>query len=139
MTRAAMARPMLLAAMLAAGTVACTPQAGSAAPPLPTQPRARNTPPPVYPPELACADVGGLVVLNLTVTAEGHVADVRLVHGSKVPELDQAAATAVQKWTFAPATSLGKPIAKRIEVPVTFTPPQVRPDQCFALDSQRKS
>lgn len=104
----------------------------------PTQPRARDTPPPVYPPELACANVGGQVVLTLVITRDGRTSEIQVQRSSGNAQLDQSATQAVRGWTFTPATVGGQPAARRIQVPVTFRPPPIRPDSCFALDAQRR-
>lgn len=43
----------------------------------------------------------------------------------------------MQGWKFKPATRGGQPVAQTIQVPVSFNVPQVRPDECFALDAGR--
>ncbi|MGY1424666.1 energy transducer TonB [Lysobacter sp. A289] len=104
---------------------------------MPTQPLAVDTPPPTYPPELACADVGGEVGLIMQITADGHISDVRVENGSGHTALDEAAVAAVKTWRFEPATSRGEPVESDLRVPVTFTPPKMRPQMCFQLDEQR--
>jgi protein TonB len=103
-----------------------------------TNPIALATPPPTYPLELACANRGGQVVLMLTVGTIGVPTEVHSEVSSRRKALDAAAVAAVQKWHFTPATAQGKPIAARIRVPVTFTPPVMRPDVCFQLDEQQR-
>jgi protein TonB len=103
--------------------------------PASTEVAAVHTPPPDYPIELACAGQGGTTVLKVVVGPEGKPTDVQIQQSSGQPALDQAAQTRVtQDWTFNPATRAGQPVATTIQVPVTFNPPQPRPDQCFALD-----
>lgn len=134
-----MARPTLRLTLLAAAAAlaACT-DAPPAAPTVPsTQPLARTTPPPAYPEALACDGVGGQVLLQVDIGADGRPASMRVLGSSKESELDEAAIAAVRGWEFAPATRNGAPIPSRIQVPVTFTPPVPRPDRCFALDEQR--
>ncbi|GHA74362.1 energy transducer TonB [Cognatilysobacter bugurensis] len=129
-----------LAAVAAiAGLTACF-EAPPPAPSIsPTQPLARNTPPPAYPEALACEDVGGQVVLQLEIGADGRPASMRLLTSSGESQLDDAAIAAVRGWEFAPATRNGQPVTSRIQVPVTFTPPTPRPERCFVLDEQRAS
>lgn len=105
-----------------------------------TDPLAIDTPPPTYPMELACAGLGGEVVLALSLDAQGFPADVRIENSSRRPALDVAAVAAVRTWRFQPATNRGQPVPTRIRVPVKFTPPVMRPDRCFGFDEeQRKS
>lgn len=104
-----------------------------------TQLMAVNTPPPGYPEELACNDIGGQVVLQLTVGPEGTPTDVKITRSSGVPALDKSASEAVRSWQFEPATRGGNPVPSQLSVPVTFTPPTPRPDSCFALDEKRRT
>lgn len=133
-----MIRPSLRLLVLAAtvGLAACF-EAPPAAPSVPpTQPLARNTPPPAYPEALACDGVGGQVVLRLEIGADGRPASMRVLTSSGETELDESAIAAVRNWEFAPATANGQPVASNIQVPVTFTPPSPRPERCFVLDEK---
>jgi protein TonB len=96
-----------------------------------------DTPPPEYPLALACAGVGGQSLLQVEVGPAGTPTRIELVRGSGNDELDRLAKEAVQGWKFRAATSGGTPVAQSIQVPVNFTPPDVRPDACFALDAGR--
>ncbi|MFC5568855.1 energy transducer TonB [Lysobacter yangpyeongensis] len=100
------------------------------APPAPTQPMAQDTPPPDYPPELACRQVGGTAVLNVALAANGYPVRIDIVTSSGNKTLDDAAVAAVHDWKFRPATLRGKPTTSRLQVPVTFTPPNPPPDEC---------
>lgn len=112
----------------------------SVPPPVPsTQVMAIDTPTPAYPPELACADIGGEVVVRLTVGTEGQPVDVVLVETSGQPALDAAALEAVKTWRFEPATRGGVATTSKINVPVTFTPPLEKPDSCRVLEDQQRS
>ena len=86
---------------------------------------------------VACAGIGGQTVLDVQVGVEGTPAAITLVRGSGNDQLDQLARDAVQGWKFRPATRAGQPVAQNIQVPVSFTPPAVRPDACFAIDAGR--
>ena len=85
-----------------------------------------DTPPPAYPLELACDDIGGKVVLALTVGPEGTVTGVQTRQGSGQPALDAAALEAVRDWRFRPATRNGEPVEVQITVPMTFNVPPLR-------------
>jgi len=102
-----------------------------------TEVAAVDTPTPAYPMELACAGVGGQVILSLAVGVEGTPTGVRLVLTSGNEALDQAAVEGVKDWQFKPATRGGQPQATTIQVPVNFNVPQPRPEACFALDAKR--
>ncbi|WP_045727572.1 energy transducer TonB [Xanthomonas sp. GPE 39] len=104
----------------------------------PTEVAAVRTPPPDYPIELACAGLGGKVVLKVVVGVQGKPTEVNVVSSSGQAALDTAAQQAVHEWMFNPATRNGQAVPWTIQVPVNFTPPQPRPDRCFALDAQPK-
>ena len=104
-----------------------------------TEPVALDTPPPAYPMQLGCVDLGGQVVLQVTIGVEGKPTAIRMIRSSKAKPLDDAAIAAVRGWTFRAATRGGKPTPVSIQVPVTFTPPDVRPESCFAYDEQKKN
>ena len=130
-----------LALAVTIGLAGCgvnTPTPAQSPLPAATGPLAVDTPPPDYPLELACAGAGGEVALVLALDAQGIPADVHVENSSRHPALDAAAIAAVRTWRFQPATSRGKPVPTRIRVPVTFTPPVMRPDRCFAFDEQQR-
>ena len=104
-----------------------------------TDPIAQDTPPPAYPLEVACAGLGGQVILVLSVAADGTPGDVRTESSSRRKALDAAAITAVRTWRFKPATNRGEPVAGRIRVPVTFTAPVMRPEVCFRFDEEQRA
>lgn len=104
-----------------------------------TRVMAVETPPPAYPPEVACADVGGRVLIRLTVGTDGRAAGVEMLESSGQPALDASALEAVKTWRFEPATRDGQPAATQINVPVTFTPPVEKPEMCFALEDRQRS
>lgn len=134
-TRSTLLLSASLATLLLAG---CNREAGDAAPVvMPTQPAAVDTPPPEYPVELACQDVGGTVGLILKIGTDGAPTDIRVENSSGHPQLDSAAAEAVTDWVFRPGTRGGSPVETDLRVPVTFTPPVERPDACFQLEDAR--
>ncbi|WP_394541067.1 energy transducer TonB [Lysobacter enzymogenes] len=119
-----------LAFALAALAAGCG-QRAAEEPIVPSTPlRAVDTPPPDYPLEIGCDQVGGKVVLQLTVGAEGKPTRAHVLTSSGVPELDAAATKGVQRWRFEAATRNGKPVATDIQVPVTFHAPAERPEHC---------
>lgn len=117
----------------------CHPQQEGPAPVRHTEPTVLDAPAPNYPLELACEGTGGQVELLLTIGVDGRASAFRLTRSSKLDALDQAAQEAVRGWKFKPATRGGKPVTTRIKVPITFTPPAVRPTACFALDEKAKT
>lgn len=116
---------------------ACQPQPPP--PPVPTtELLAVDTPPPGYPEELACDNIGGQVILALTIGVDGKPSSVDVFRSSGAAALDQAAKEGVRTWTFKPATRGGQPQTSRLQVPVNFNPPVERPQSCFALEEKRR-
>jgi TonB family protein len=75
--------------------------------------------PPHYTDPARRAGLEGEVLLEMVVTAEGTVTDVRVLQrlGSG---LDERAIAAVQQWQFSPARRHGVPVAVLVEVAVEF-------------------
>jgi TonB family protein len=73
---------------------------------------------PVYPSAALASNVTGVVVLEATIGRVGTVGDVRVLRS--VPELDQAAASAVRQWLFTPTYLNGRPIDVTMTVTVNF-------------------
>jgi len=119
---------LLMAVVLAACDRA--PVEPETAPPPPTPPMAQETPPPDYPPELACRQIGGQTVLDVSLAANGLPVDVRVARSSGTKVLDDSAITAVREWKFKAATVRGKAVPSKLQVPVTFAPPNPPPDEC---------
>lgn len=132
--------PLLATSTVLAATLSACGGSGTPAAPVaaPTELAAVDTPPPEYPIELACAGIGGMSTLKVVVGIEGVPTEVGVFKSSGQPALDEAAQKAVHGWQFKAATRNGQAISQTIQVPVTFTPPAERPNQCFALDSQRQ-
>jgi protein TonB len=138
-TSIGLAGPLIVASLIASAlAVGCQkveplPQVTS------SRPMAIDTPPPVYPAELACEGTGGRVLLMLTIGVEGKPTEARMLQSSGVPALDAAAKDAIRTWRFEPAKVNDRPQPAKISVPVTFTPPKVRPPECFVLDEKSKN
>ncbi len=77
-------------------------------------------PPPVYPRVARRRNYQGTVLLDVRVTVEGKVADVRLARSSGHQILDRSALDAVEKWRFEPARRAGRPVETWVRVPVRF-------------------
>jgi protein TonB len=115
-----------------------SPQSPATATAAPTEVAAVQTPPPDYPAELACTGVGGKSVLNVVVGPQGTPTAVSLITSSGNSQLDESAAKRVREWKFKPATRNGQAISTTIQVPVSFNPPQPKPDDCFAIEERMR-
>jgi protein TonB len=73
---------------------------------------------PRYPQQAFVQKVEGVVLLEILIDADGHVARARIVHS--VPLLDGAALEAVREWRFVPALKAGRPVASLAFAPVSF-------------------
>lgn len=130
-------RLLSLSLIAATGLAGCGPSEPPAPPPPPpTEVAAVKTPPPQYPLELACIGVGGTSTFKVTIGADGKPSEVALLTGAGNPQLDELARTAVQGWQFKAATRNGAAVPATIQVPVSFNPPQPKPDQCFAIEER---
>jgi len=130
-------RLLSLSLIAATGLAGCGPsEPPPPPPPPPTEVAAVKTPPPQYPLELACMGVGGTSTFKVTIGADGKPSEVALLTGAGNPQLDELARTAVQGWQFKAATRNGAAVPATIQVPVSFNPPQPKPDQCFAIEER---
>ncbi len=73
---------------------------------------------PVYPPMARQARVEGVVILEATISANGRVADVKVLRG--IPLLDNSALEAVRQWTYSPTLLNGIPVPVIMTVTVNF-------------------
>lgn len=131
--RACLPVSLLLATVLSA----CGGQPGNAEPaPAPTEVMAVRTPPPAYPPEVACLGGEGTSVLKLVIGNDGRPQTATVLTSSGHRALDEAARSAVLGWEFRPATRNGVASAATIQVPVTFRLPPELPADCFAVQER---
>lgn len=80
-----------------------------------------SNPPPVYPESARRARQEGVAKLLVTVDADGTPSAVRVLASSGSPALDEAAVTAVERWTFRPGAVNGQAVETSVEVPVRFS------------------
>jgi TonB family protein len=73
---------------------------------------------PIYPEEARRNHISGIVIVQTTVDAAGHVTDAIPLKGE--PELIAAAIDAVKQWTFEPGTKAGKPVPVVFNLTVNF-------------------
>ena len=83
-------------------------------------PRYDLNPPPHYPRVAKRRKYTGIVMLDVWVTADGRVAQVRIADSSGYAVLDESAAKSVKGWQFTPARRGGLPIEMWVQVPVRF-------------------
>jgi TonB family protein len=74
---------------------------------------------PVYPLEALDARIQGVVVIEATIDRDGRVSDARVLRS--IPQLDEAAMTAVRQWEFAPTMLNGAPVPVIMTVTVNFS------------------
>lgn len=77
-------------------------------------------PPIPYPRAARRRNCQGTVILDVLVTKEGRVADIRLHRSSGYALLDRSAETHVKTWRFKPARRGGQTIEMRVKVPVRY-------------------
>jgi protein TonB len=85
------------------------------------QPQLKLSTRPVYPPEAQRDRIGGVVLLSVLVSERGDPAEIEVSRGVR-PDLDQAAVSAVRRWTFEPGRKGGAPVAAWMTVAVPFDP-----------------
>lgn len=73
---------------------------------------------PEYPAIARAAGISGIVILEVTITAHGEVADAHVLRSIAV--LDQAALDAVRRWKFTPARLNGEAVPVVMTVTVNF-------------------
>jgi protein TonB len=81
----------------------------------------RYNPPPHYPKTAKRRGYQGTVILEILVTIEGKVADIKILESSGHKILDKAAKKSAEKWSFEPGYEGNKKVEMWVEVPVTFT------------------
>ena len=79
-----------------------------------------SNPPPRYPHLARQRGQEGQVVIRVRVSADGNARSVTVRRSSGYPLLDDAAATAIRRWQFVPASLAGIAMAGTVDVPVTF-------------------
>jgi protein TonB len=80
----------------------------------------RSNPPPEYPAVARRRGYEGTVVVEVLVSKEGRVQDLRLFQASGYAVLDRAATAAIKNWLFEPAKVGDEKIEMWVKVPVRF-------------------
>lgn len=81
-------------------------------------PKRAKTVLPEYPPEAQAQGIRGIVILEVVIDTEGHVASAEVVRS--IAPLDEAALAAVRQWQYEVTKVDGKPVSVRLTVPITF-------------------
>lgn len=89
-----------------------------------TPPRVIEAVDPTYPPEEVGTGRTPIVVLHVTIDAEGRVHEAH-VDDTAGEAFDREALAAIQRWRFEPARRAGSPIAARIRVELRFAVPEL--------------
>lgn len=79
-----------------------------------------NNPPPPYPEIARKRGWEGLVLLTVSVSADGHAEEVQIKASSGYGILDERALETVKKWRFSPAQRGGRAVAATVDVPLRF-------------------
>jgi periplasmic protein TonB len=74
---------------------------------------------PIYPVIAQAARIQGIVIIEATIAADGHVMNARVLRS--VPMLEAAALDAVRTWEYTPTLLNGVPVPVIMTVTVTFT------------------
>ena len=74
--------------------------------------------PPVYPETARTAGIAGVVMLEVTIGADGSVTNARVLRS--IPQLDASAVEAVRQWRYEPTLINGTAVPVIIVVPVRF-------------------
>lgn len=80
----------------------------------------RENPPPLYPELARRRGYEGVVLLEVLVTEEGGVGELRVARSSGHAVLDRAAEQTVRKWRFDPGRKGDLPVAMKVRIPVRF-------------------
>jgi protein TonB len=85
-----------------------------------TPPVRRRSPRPAYPAALRARGVEGVVVVELLLSANGALDQVRIAHSSGFPEFDEAALLAARQGEYEPARVNRVPVADTIRFSIRF-------------------
>ena len=80
-----------------------------------------TNPTPQYPPSALAQGAQGVVMLRVTISAAGTVADLAIDQTSGYSTLDDSALATVRRWRFQPARRAGFAVETTVLVPVRFT------------------
>jgi TonB family protein len=76
---------------------------------------------PAYPPSLKQENIGGKVILQVSIDKQGNVTQVKILNPAH-PDLSSAATSAIEQWKFAPIMKKNKAISAKFPVIVEFKP-----------------
>lgn len=99
---------------------AAAPAARPIAPGAFSQPQPISSPAPRYPARALRRGDQGTVLVSARISPDGVPLAVDVARSSGSRLLDRAAVDAVRRWRFRPAMADGRPVAGRVQVPITF-------------------
>ena len=74
---------------------------------------------PTYPPHLKQENIGGKVILQVSIDKQGNVTQVKIFNSAH-PDLNRAAKSAIKQWKFEPILKKNKPVSAKFPVIVDF-------------------
>lgn len=80
-----------------------------------------------YPPSAANRGIEGVVDVAVTVSSDGSVSDVTVVHSDPPDVFNHSALTAVRRWKYEPKTVNGAPVAAHVQLRLQFKLDQHEP------------
>jgi TonB family protein len=83
-----------------------------------------------YPESAKRCEERGAIKLEITIAADGHISDAKIIGSSGYVDLDAAARKAALTWIWAPAMQNGKPVAIRILATAMFQNRNPVPANC---------
>ncbi len=95
-------------------------RATAATPVLDHEPRRLGGPAPKYPVDMRVAGIGGQVIVDLVVDANGAVQNPTVVKSTR-PEFEAAALASVSGWKFDPGSKGGRAVNTHLQVPIVFS------------------
>lgn len=104
----------------AGGAPSPLPPAASGAPSVMPPQVANGNRPPGYPPAARRRGQEGVVIIRVTVAADGRASATAIITSSGVRILDEAAIEAVRSWRFVPAHHGDEQVAGTLDVPIRF-------------------
>jgi hypothetical protein len=85
-----------------------------------TEPKIIEITPTIYPDEARRAEIEGVVILELSINADGKLESAKVIKSSNYEMLDAAALETVKNWKFSPAIRSGQKVSEEKGLNITF-------------------